>query len=186
MRPQVAQQKVNDITAPITPRRNHLSSSQQLLVKQTIALKKSIDFKRFENRIAAVNHEIALSQSPKHSQYNGFIKLLDQAEEDVAQLKIQGTSTQQLMLYFSKRHKLPGDALANQLKSSVTAIIDGLDSLKTQFLKIHGPGLFRMSGSLDVERFDEWVIELANIYQSGHSALHHWHREASEKLNAGA
>lgn len=185
MQPPLANQQLSDETPTVPQRRNHLSSSQQLLVKQTIALKKSIDFKRLEERIASINHDIAISNGGKQTHYKGFLQLIDDAEKDVTQLKVQGMSTNQLMIYFAQRHNLnDNNVLADQLKQIVSDMILGLDRIKQQFIKIYGPGLFKKTGTLDAERFEEWVIELANLYQTGHSALHNWHREVADTLNA--
>lgn len=186
MQPPLAQQQVNDLMPAVPQKRNHLSSSQQLLVKQTIALKKSIDFKRLEERIASVNHDIAITEANKQNHYKGFMLLIAEAEKDVSQLKQQGMSTHQLMMYFAKRHNVSNNALAEQLKTTVSAMLEGLERIKQQFVKIYGPGFFKKSGALDAERFEEWVIELANLYQTGHSALHNWHRDVADTLNAAS
>jgi hypothetical protein len=165
-------------------RRNSLHSSQQLLAKQTIALKKTIDFRRLEHRIADVTLNLSLDDRAKAQHYDAFMRLLEASESDLAQLKVQCINTQQVMAYIGQRHDFPVQRVNHALKTCANQLNEALESLKQQFIKNYGPGFFRKSGALSAQRFEEWAIELANLYQNGHSSLNQWHRLVTENLSA--
>lgn len=177
--PQNAQK---DIPA-VPTKRNHLDSSQQLLVKQAVALKKVIDFQKLEQRIADAHHHTVTGEVDVNDYYDSCLALIESAEKDISQLKSQGINTQQFMVYFANRHSLNEQALTQRLQDAVMVMIDGIAKLKQQFLKRYGPGFFKKSAHLSTERFDEWIIELANLYKSGHIALRDWQRELASMLN---